>query len=190
MKYVKKISKKTVEEFLSVSLMPNKISIGWDVSMRSTGIAVVRTSSSYLTVEIIDKITIPKSVNDKDALDLFLDQLEAFAKRISQKFKIDCNVIEDCFYGQNVRTLKALARHSAFVYDRFRGLARVQYFILPTKARNLVNFEKSNKKVKGQDLKKEIVEFINNALDLKLKKTKDQDIADACVLSLAGLVED
>ena len=189
MKYLKKIKLQTVEDFLEVKLAPNKIVIGWDVSMRSTGIAVIRTSASYLTVEILDKILIPKSVNDKDALDLFIDQVDNFARKISQTYKIDYNVIEDCFFGSNVRTLKALARHSALVYDRFRGLSRIQYFILPTKARNLVNFKKSSKQIKGQALKKEIVEYINNTLGLELKM-KDQDIADACVLALAGLREE
>jgi len=190
MKYLKKIKLSTVEDFLEVKLTPNKIVIGWDVSMRSTGIAVIRTSATYLTVEILDKIKIPKKINDKDALDLFIDQVDSFARKISQTYKIDYNIIEDCFFGNNVRTLKALARHSALVYDRFRGLSRIQYFILPTKARGLVNFKKSDKKIKGQDLKKEIVEFINNALSLNLKKTTDQDIADAIVLALAGLVEE
>ena len=189
MKYLKKIKISTVQDFLEVKLAPNKIAIGWDVSMRSTGIAVIRTSDSYLNVEILDKITIPKSVEDKDALDLFIDQVDSFAKKISQTYKIDYNIIEDCFFGSNVRTLKALARHSALVYDRFRGLSRIQYFILPTTARSKVKFKKSSKKIKGQALKREIVEYINNALDLKLK-VKDNDSADACVLALAGLVEE
>lgn len=190
MKYLKKIKKSTVEDFLEVKLAPNKIAIGWDVSMRSTGVAVIRTSSNYLTVEILDKIIIPKKVKDKDALDLFIDQVDTFAKRISQLYKIDYNIIEDCFFGNNVRTLKALARHSALVYDRFRGLSRIQYFILPTSARSKVNFKKSSKEIKGTYLKKEIVNYINTALNLHLKKTKDNDTADACVLALAGLVEE
>jgi len=189
MKYLKKINKEFVEDFLEVELKPNIISIGWDVSMRSTGIAVIRTTDSYLTVEILDKIQIPKSVNDKDALDLFIDQVDSFAKKISQTYKIDYNVIEDCFFGNNVKTLKALARHSALVYDRFRGLSRIQYFILPTTARSKVKFKKSSKEIKGQALKKEIIDYINNALSLTLT-AKDTDLSDALVLALAGLTEE
>jgi len=190
MKNLKKIKIETVEALLEVKLARNKIAIGWDVSMRSTGIAVIRTSNDFLILDILEKIKIPQKVNDKDALDLFLDQLDIFAKKISQTYKIDFNVIEDCWMGQNVRTLKALARHSAFVYDRFRGLSRKQYFILPTKARGLINFEKSNKNIKGDYLKKEIVNYINKALGIHLKKNKDQDLGDACVLGLAGLTEE
>ena len=190
MKNLKKIKIETVEDFLEIKIAKNKIVIGWDVSMRSTGIAVIRTSNDYLMIEKLEKIQIPKRVNDKDALDLFLDQLDTFAKKISQTYKIDYNVIEDCFFGNNVRTLKALARHSAFVYDKFRGLAREQYFILPTKARSLINFQKSSKEIKGDYLKKEITNYINKALGIHLKKNKDQDLSDAIVLALAGLTEE
>ena len=82
-----------------------------------------------------------------------------------------------------------MARHSVLVYDKFKGLARKQKFLLPTSARNKVNFKKSSKKIKGHLLKKEIVEYINEALGLELKM-KDQDISDACVLALAGLKEE
>ena len=189
MKLIKKIKIKTVETFLGITLKSNIISIGWDVSMRSTGIAVIRTTDSYLIIEILDKIIISKNVEDKDALDLFIDQVDSFAKKISQIYKIDYNIIEDCFYGNNVRTLKALARHSALVYDRFRRLSRIQYFLLPTVARSRIKFKKSSKKIKGHALKKEVIEYINVAIGLKLK-SKDNDICDSIVLALAGLKEE
>jgi len=189
MKYLKKIRIDRVEAFLGIKLKPNIISIGWDVSVRSTGIAVIRTTDTYLIVDKTHKITIPKNVAQIDALDLFINQLNEFAREISKTYKIDINIIEDCYFGTNVNTLKALARHSVLVYDKFKGLTRKQLFLLPTSARNKVNFKKSSKKIKGHALKKEIVEYINNALDLKLKM-KDQDISDACVLVLAGLREE
>ncbi len=189
MKYLKKIKIDKVENFLGINLKPNTISIGWDVSVRSTGIAVIRTTDTYLIVDKVHKITIPKNVPQIDALDLFINQLNEFAMEISKTYKIDINIIEDCYMGQNVNTLKALARHSVLVYDKFKGLARKQKFLLPTSARSKVNFKKSSKKIKGHSLKKEIVEYINNALDLKLKM-KDQDISDACILALAGLREE
>ena len=189
MKYLKKIKIDRVEAFLGINLKPNTISIGWDVSVHSTGIAIIRTTDNYLILEQIEKIQIPKNIQDLDAMDLFIEQLNNFTNKISQKFKIDINIIEDCFFSKCVRTLKSLARHSVLVYDRFRGISRKSKFLLPTSARSKVNFKKSSKKIKGHALKKEIVEYINNALDLKLKM-KDQDIADACVLALAGLGEE
>ena len=186
MKIIKKISKDRVGAFLGIDLLPNKIVIGWDVSMRSTGIAIIRTTDTYLMVDKLHKITIPKKVNSIDALDLFINQLNEFAMEVSKTYKIDINIIEDCFLKKNVNTLKALARHSVLVYGKFKGLARKQIFILPTSARNKVRFKKSHKKIKGHALKKELVEFINNALDMKLK-AKDNDLSDAILLALAGL---
>lgn len=189
MEHFKKIKLDTVCDFLEIKLSPNKIIIGWDVSMRSTGIAVIRTTDNYLIIDKIHKIIIPKNVNSIDALDLFINQLNEFAVEISKTYKIDLNIIEDCYLGNNVTTLKALARHSVLVYDKFKGLARKQRFMLPTSARSKIKFKKSSKKVKGQELKKEIVEYINNALSLALT-AKDTDLSDALVLSLAGLVEE
>ena len=186
MKPIKKIKIKTVETFLGVRLKRNCISTGFDVSVRNTGIAVIRTTDSYLVIDRIHKITIPKNVVQIDALDLFINQLNEFAMEMSKTYKIDINIIEDCFMGKNVNTLKALARHSVLVYNKFKGLARKQEFMLPTVARSRIKFKKSSKKIKGHALKKELIEYVNLALGLKLKP-KDTDIADAIVLSLAGL---
>jgi len=189
-KYYKKIKKETVETFLGIELKSNTISIGFDVSVHSTGIAIIKTTDNYVTIDEICKITIPKNVKGTDAMDLFIEQLNKFTQRISQTYKLDISIIEDCFMGNNVFTLKALARQSVLVYDRFRGISRHQELMLPTVARSRINFKKSDKKIKGQALKKEIVEYINTALDIELKKTKEQDIADALVLALAGLREE
>jgi len=188
MKHLKKIKKETVEDFLEVQLKPNIISIGVDVSVHSTGISIVRTTDNYVVIEQTFKIITPKNISQPDALDLFTDQLDNYKRDISQKYKIDVSIIEDCFFGKNVNTLKALARHSVLVYDRFKRITNRQEFLLPSPARSRIKFKKSSKKIKGHALKKEIVEYINNALDLKLK-VKDTDIADAIVLALAGLVE-
>ena len=60
----------------------------------------------------------------QDALDLFTDQLDNYKREVSQRYKLDIGMIEDCFFGSNVNTLKALARHSVLVYDRFKRISR------------------------------------------------------------------
>ena len=189
MENIKKIAITTVEDFLGVELQRNKISLGFDTSVHSTGIVIIRTTKSYLMVDEIYKLNVPKKVKNEDAIDLFTEQLDSFKERISRKYKIDFATIEHCFYGGNPNTLIALARHAVLVYDRFKRITNITKFLLATSARKKVKFEKSNKKNTGYKLKKDIVNFINNALNLKLKM-KDQDIADACVLALAGLVEE
>ena len=59
-------------------------------------------------------------------------------------------------------------------------------FITPTSARSKVKFKKSGKGIKGSNLKKEIINYINIALGTKIKQ---EDIADAIVLALAGMVK-
>ena len=130
MQVIKKIKLQTVCDFLEIDLMKNTIAIGWDVSMHSTGIAIIRTTNNYLVLEQIEKIQIPKDIQNLDAMDLFIEQLNRFADKVSQKFKIDINIIEDCFFSKCARTLKSLARHSVLVYDRFRGISRKSFLIM------------------------------------------------------------
>jgi len=185
-KKIKKIKIETVESFLGIKLTRNKICIGFDVCMHATGIAIIRTTTNYLVLENTDKIIVPKNIDLLKGIDSFLSQLDDIKRMVSQKYNLNISIIEDCFFGQNVKTLKALARFGILIYDRFRGISTEVQLMLPTSARSKIKFKKSNKKIKGNQLKKEIIDYINNALDIK---NKDTDIADAIVLSLAGLVE-
>jgi len=190
MKPIKKIKKSTVETFLEAELIPNKTVLGVDVSMHSTGLALIRTTDSYLIVEKLDVIKVPK--NNKSFLssaDSFLEQLDQIKREIISYINLNKVVIEDCFFGQNVKTLKSLARFGILVYERFRGCSEECHFELPTTARRKIKFKKSGKTIKGPKLKKEIIEYINAALDINLKSTEN-DKADAVVLALAGLTKE
>ena len=57
----KKIKLKTVEEFLGVKLASNVTILGVDVAQYSTGLALLRTTDSYLIIEKLDVIKVPKS---------------------------------------------------------------------------------------------------------------------------------
>ena len=186
-KLTKKIKLATVETYLNKNLAPNESIIGVDVSMHSTGLAIIRTTDSYLILDYLHKIEVPKNIDILKATDIFLEQLDSYKKEIVSELSINKLVIEDCFFGNNVKTLKALARHGILVYERFRNIANNSSFQLPTQARNLINFKKSGKSIKGTKLKKEIMTYINNALDIDIK---DNDIADAIVLALSGLVKE
>lgn len=181
-----KLSK--LETAIGLKLKRNTITIGFDVSMHHTGIAILRTTDKSLVLERTQRIDVPNKNELLDAVDLFLEQLEDFKKEVSKKYKLDINNIEDCFFGSNVLTLKCLARFSILVYDRFRGISKVTKLILPTRARTLINFKKSSKKVKGQALKNEIISYINKILNTKYRP-KDTDIVDAIVLALTGLIK-
>lgn len=189
--YIKKIKLETVEAIIGENLKPHMVSIGFDVSMYSTGIAIIRTTDTYLIVERVHIIKVPKLAKHAttkqrlDNVNLFLTQLDSFKQEVAKAYTLDINRIEDCFMGQNVKVLKALARYGILVYDRFRSISKDVDMILPVPARSKIHFKKSGKKIKGDKLKKEIMEYINTILDIDIKKT---DIADALVLALAGLV--
>ena len=182
---IKKIAIKTIEEKLGKKLKSNLISLGWDVAGHSTGIALIRTTESYLILERTHKINVPKNIKELDTIDLFIEQLDSFKNEISQQYKLDENIIENCFFGRNVGTLKLLARCGILVYDRFRGLSKKSELIMPKSARSKLGF-KSEKGIKGKELKNAIVNFINNLLNLELT---DNDICDAIVLALNGVIK-
>ena len=102
MNYIKKIALSTVESRLDKDLNKNFISLGFDSSEHSTGIALIRTTGTYLIIEKLDKIIIPKEVQGTDAVDVFTDKLEDFKKTINDK--MDKTSIEDCFIGLNPKT--------------------------------------------------------------------------------------
>jgi len=186
MNHLKKIKISTVENKLNEPLIRGMITIGFDVSMYSTGIAILRTTDDYLILEQVKVVTVPKG-ELLDSVDLFLTQIKDFKNEVAQKHKIDLSIIEDCFFLKNVKTLKALARFGILIYDKFRDVAEATKFVLPTQARRKVHFAKSDKKVKGEALKKEIIEYVNYLLETKIES---HDIADAVVLALAGLIKE
>ena len=57
---------------------------------------------------------------------------------------------------------------------------------MPRSARAIVNFKASNTKLKGNQLKKKIIDYVNKALDLEIK---NDDEADSIILALVGLVK-
>ena len=183
--YIKKISLKTVEDRLGLSLKPNTTSMGWDVAGHETGIALIRTTDAYLILERVCKITVPKNITETDTIDLFTEQLDTFKNEISQQYKLDENVIENCYFGVNVNTLKLLARCGILVYDRFKRLSKNSKLVMPKSARAKVGF-KAEKGVTGRKLKKAIMDFINALLDIEMT---DNDICDGIVLALNGVIK-
>lgn len=197
MKIIKKIKLKTVEERLGKELKKNTISLGVDPSVHSTGLALIRTTEDYLIIDHFEKLTIPKEVKGEDAIDLFTEQMDNYKNKLSQKYKIDITIVEDCFLqispkiggkmGFFVTTLKALRAHGILSYDRLKRVSRVTKFKYPKSARKIVGFNSG--KLKGTLLKKEIIKFINLIFDLELKM-KENDIADALMLASVGLIKD
>ena len=185
-KYIQKINLNLVEKQLQCKLLHNIVVIGFDVAGHETGIVILRTTNTYLIVEKFHKLSIPSKIKEIDDIDLFTEQLDSFKNKMSRQYKFDKTIIENCFLKWNVGTLKLLARCGILVYDRFKSISRNAYFIMPVSARSIINFKKSHKKIKGSALKKEIIQYINKSLQLQIT---DDNIADAIVLALSGLIK-
>ena len=184
---MKKIHKNHVEKIVRKKIIPNKIVMGIDVAEHATGVAILRTTNDYVIIDKVYKIVVPKNVFILDAVDLFWDQLDKIKEEINKKYKIDINVIEDCFFGQNIKTLKFLARFGILAYVKFKKLVRQSKLIMPKSARCKINFKKSHKSIKGKALKKEIIQYINEIFQIQIT---DNDKADALVLALGGIVDE
>jgi len=120
-KYIKKIKLRDIEEYIGRYLKRNVVSIGFDVATRNTGVAIIRTTDTYLILEQLHLIKCPKLPKDATTkqmlsnVNLFLSQLDAFKQEITTKYFLNINRIEDCFFQKNPKTLKALARYGRYI---------------------------------------------------------------------------
>lgn len=190
--YIKKIKLSTIETWIGKYLKRNVISIGADTAVYHTAFAIIRTTDTYLIIEELRKIEVPKLAKKSDIkhvldnVDLFTEQLDNLKNDFSQKYKFDYLNIEDCFYSFSVKTTKLLAYNGILTYDRLKRISNNATLTMPQSARNKVGFKKS-KNAKGSQLKQEIVDYINLILNLKLK-LKDNDVSDSIMLALSGIV--
>ncbi|KKN82745.1 hypothetical protein LCGC14_0305690 [marine sediment metagenome] len=181
-----KIKITEVEDYLDKNLKRNHLSLGFDVALHTTGIALLRTTNDFLIIEHTHKLITPKEAIEEKAEDIFTSQLDTYKNKIVQEYSLNSVVIENCFYGQNVKTLKGLARCSALARDRFKTISDECYYKFPKQIRKIINCNTG--KLKAYQLKKYVVEYINAALNLQLKN-KDHDIADAFACALVGLID-
>jgi len=183
---IKQIKLEQVEKYIQRKLKRNHTSLGFDVSLHSTGIVMLKTTNTNLIIDHTQLLITPKDVAEEKGLDIFTSQLDEYKNKVVQKYSIDSVIIENCFFGMSVTVLKALARCSGLARDRFKNISKECYFKYPKEIRAIVGFYGG--KVKGSQLKNLIVDFVNKALKLELKY-KEHDLADAYMCSLMGLIE-
>lgn len=183
---MKTIKIQTIEKKINRKLKTNSLIIGFDSSMHSTGISILKTTDKSLMILGVKLIEVDKGVKETDAIDLFTDQLDRFKVSLEGKYKFNKTWIENVYVGLNPKTGIYLIRIGTLIYDRFKNISNITEFIYPVSARALVRFKKSDKKVKGKQLKAELVDYVNKLFNIKVK---NDDIADSLILSLAGLTK-
>lgn len=198
-----KLSINLIEKKLNKKIRKDTVSIGFDVAEHYTGICVLKTNTNELIIESLQKITTNPKEDIINRMEYFINALEKFKQDLHYKeFRIV--VIEDCWFGMNVNTLKSLARFSTLIYVAFRKNCDYKFFILPNSARSQIGFNKNDQIAKGNvkvgiiskgknkgkpkkiDIKLLVQDYLKTEFGLIIK---DLDEVDGFVLSLAGLLK-
>lgn len=182
---MKKWDLATVEGLLEKELRVNTTAIGFDVASYNTGIYVLRTDEKYLYEEASFKIEVPKTKKTTllEKMQRYEQDLLNIKSQLSLKgYKVA--VIEDCFLMGNVWVVKTLARFETVTWMIFKDSVDYCFFKMAKHARNKVGIKTKAKTTKKR--KQEIMNWINKMFDLKIT---DEDLADAMILSLVGLVK-
>ena len=168
-----KLKTKLIEKAFKGKVIPFITVMGIDTASR-TGWCKATTAPDYVTFDynFTDIKTRDKYYKYNQYIDIFTNLL---------KSEIDIIVIEETYYSKNVKTFQLLSRLGGFVYAAAHTVGiKDKRFILATSARKKLGF-------KG-NLKKQIIQkqFIK-----KLKiKIDDEDIIDAMVLAMNGILEE
>lgn len=166
---------KDVEESLGKSLENNIISIGVDTASRA-GICTAWVDNDILNLE-----TEFVHIDSTDLYFKYNQLIKSFRSLLNikdpKKYRL---VIEDTFFGKNVNVLKMISRLGMIVYicGFDAGIEDIT-FIYPTSSRKVLGIKGTLKKA---DVHKELSKKLNHEFD-------DEDIADAVVLALTGLIQ-
>jgi len=161
-----------LEKKLNKKILPYKQILGLDIATR-TGWATVKTTNQKL---ILDYGFLEAKTQDPYAK---LNQyVEYFNTLINHNDEI---IIEDCFFGINVVTLKLLARLEGIAYcvAQEKGCKKQPRLINASSARKIIG-------AKGNAKKPEVAQWIEDTLNIKLK---DNDAADAIILAFNGVLD-
>ena len=174
-----------LEKKLGKVIQRRQTVIGVDIAKNNTGICVLKTSDKYLQVVYFDKIQVKaKGRLVHPCLDEFIREFKLFKLRLFRREKkFNSLIIEDCWLGKNVWTLKVLSKYEVLFYVGFKKYA--EDIPDPRQARSArarVGFKKD--KESKANVKKQIQIWIQDNFNLEIK---DTDHSDAFILALSEL---
>ena len=180
----------------SFSIRRDTLVLGSDTSEHGTGIAMVYTDDTHINIVLRTKISIKKGTEQEDALKEFIGYVQVLLAEVDDrmiycrgKYKHTIIVLEDTFLGfGNPYVLKVLSRFGGIILMALSGLFQDMRIITPTGARSSIGF---NSKVRKPTSKKETIKSIvmQHVRDVTGVEFTDNDICDAFVLALTGLME-
>lgn len=160
-----------IEKALNIKIIPFLTCMGVDTASRtgwcrlSTDPDNIRLDYGFISIKTPDKY-----FKYNQYIEIFKDML----------LESDILIIEESFYGRNVKVFQMLSRLGGFVYAlaHLNGV-KEKRFLLATSARKNIG-------LKG-NLKKEIIQKIFcEKIDLEIE---DNDIIDSIILALNGVIE-
>jgi Holliday junction resolvasome RuvABC endonuclease subunit len=165
-----KISIKKLERKLNFRIKPNIKVLGLDLASR-TGYCIITTTKYYVN---IDYSFI--NIQTKDIHERYYYMTKIFNEIIKPEYDI---VIEDTFLKWNANAFKFLSRLGGIVYSicYFKKVKNHPIFMYASSARK-------NLGIKGNCKKEGVFKYLKT-LGLSLK---DEDICDAIVLALNGII--
>jgi hypothetical protein len=199
-------------DILGVEVKKNMASLGVDVAQKRTGLCILRTDETKLFMDDLFLVDI-KGVGKGNLHNKLLEYYKKAAEvvsRLSADKRYEATqkvvIIEDCWMGQSVWTTKVLAKFATMSFVTFmKWTKNVPDPIGPDVARRRVGFEQDRgefnfqtytvdgetkrKKVwkrKPLQVKDQVKNFLEDELNLTIE---DDNLADAFILSLAGLVD-
>ena len=165
-----KICTKTIQKAFDRKVIPYITCMGIDTASR-TGWCTITTSATECRFDYgyID-------MKGQDKYFKYKHYIEIFYQMLKPEYKV---IIEETFYGRNVKTFQMLSRLGGFIYAIAHLIGvKDKDFMLATTARKNLGF-------KGNAKKQEIHKQFREKLDIG---TDDEDIIDAFILALNGII--
>ena len=171
-----------------ISVHKNCISIGFDTSVHSTGIAIIETTDTEIKLVHTELIEVPTGKHADMAVSMatfklklhdFREWLELY---LEDKDGYKILVIEETFFSRNAFVFKVLSRFGGIVYGALDHLMNETMLHTPLSARAVIGFKKD--KESKLTLKSQIIKHVNKLMGLKLDQ---DDIADAVNLAVSGV---
>lgn len=169
-----KIPNKTIEKIFGRKVVKNIRCIGVDTASRS-GWARIETNGTHICIDygFVDVATNDTYYKYNQCISIFNNLIK----------DVDKVVIEETWYGRNVKTFQLLSRLGGFVYTiaHLKGI-KEKVFISAVSARARLGFSSRAKKA---IVHREFHTALEGIIDIK-----DEDIVDAIVLALCGILKE
>lgn len=170
-----KINISTIEKAFGKQVIKNIVCLGVDTASR-TGWCKATVNGSYIIFEygFID-------IESKDITFKYNRYIDFF-KQYFENQKIDKVIIEEAYYGRNVKSFQKLSRFGMIVYMAAYLKDINRKFLPPSESRKSIGLIKM-----GNKPKEEVHKALKSKIDLGIE---DVDIIDSFILCFTGILQE